>query len=248
MAHALGVPREAMLLGSDREVPAAYEALVERRAMSEPLAYIVGHRAFWTIDLAVTPAVLIPRPDSETLIEAAVDHFGERGPETVLDLGTGSGALLLAALDQWPNARGLGIDRSEAALSIAAGNAARLGVADRAKFAQGDWAAEIDASHDLVLCNPPYVEADAILPQDVQGYEPHSALFAGADGLDDYRRIMPELSRLIAPGGMATIEIGSTQADAVMTLVRQQNLLAIKRCDLAGLDRCVVVTKANAPA
>lgn len=248
MAHALGLSREAMLMGPDRDVPASFEALVDRRAMSEPLAYIVGHRAFWTIDLAVTPAVLIPRPDSETLIEAAVDHFGERGPETVLDLGTGSGALLLAALDQWPRARGLGIDRSEAALSVAAENAERLGQSDRASFTPGDWASEIDGTYDLVLCNPPYVETDASLSQDVRGYEPHSALFAGPDGLDDYRRIIPEFPRLIAPGGMAAVEIGSTQAGAVMALVRRQNLLAVKRRDLAGQDRCVVVTRANAPA
>ncbi|HEY1145110.1 MAG TPA: methyltransferase domain-containing protein, partial [Allosphingosinicella sp.] len=140
MAHALGVTREALLLSRlDAPAPLAFEALLARREAGEPIAYITGLRAFWTIELAVAPGVLIPRPDSETLIEAALAHFGTAGPRSVLDLGTGPGTLLLAALHQWPEARGIGIDCSEAALAIARANAARLGLSDRADLRAGDW-------------------------------------------------------------------------------------------------------------
>lgn len=244
LAHALGLTREALLLGTARDmsVPAAFDALVARRLDAEPIAYILGHRAFWTIDLRVTPAVLIPRPDSETLIDAAVAHFGQAGPQSVIDLGTGSGALLLAALDQWPAAQGIGVDRSAEALAVAADNGRRLGMADRTRFVLGDWAENIAGPFDLLLCNPPYVEAGAVLPRDVAAHEPHGALFAGEDGLDDYRRIAPQLPRLIAPGGMAAIEIGSTQRGAVTALIEAQGLAVRCMADLSGLDRCLVVT------
>ena len=151
-----------MLLGRlDEDAPAAFEPLLARRLAHEPVAYISGRRAFWTIELEVGPGVLIPRPDSETLIEAAVEHFGAAGPRSVLDLGTGPGTLLLAALDQWPGAVGLGVDSSEAALDFARRNAERLGLADRARFRLGDWAEGVDERFDLILCNPPYVEPDA---------------------------------------------------------------------------------------
>lgn len=242
MAHALGISREALLLSHlQAAVPPAFGALLGRRLAGEPLAYITGTRAFWTIELAVSPAVLIPRPDSETLIEAAVEHFASTAPKTVLDLGTGSGALLLAALDQWPDATGVGIDRSAAALAVARANAARLGLAARAGFVQGNWAAGVDARFDLLLCNPPYVETGAALPPDVANHEPASALFAGLDGLDDYRRLSPRIGALIAPGGMAAIEIGATQAAAVSPLFAAQGLTATVRRDLAGLERCLVI-------
>ena len=241
MAHALGIAREGLLLGPDRPAPDAFEALVARRLAGEPIAYITGTRGFWTIELAVTPAVLIPRPDSETLIDAAVEHFGGVGPATILDLGTGSGALLLAALDQWRGATGLGVDASAAALAVARGNAERLGMADRACFAIGDWAGGIANRFDLLLCNPPYVETGAILPRDVAEHEPAAALFAGADGLADYRRLAPQLGRLIAPGGLAAIEIGSGQAAAVAALFGAEGLACTVRRDLSSLDRCILV-------
>ena len=242
LAHALGIARDALLLGgAPGPVPGAFADLVERRAAGEPLAYITGRRGFWTIELEVTPAVLIPRPDSETLIEAAVLRFGAAGPATVLDLGTGSGALLLAALDQWPDARGIGVDRSAAALAVARRNAARLDMAGRARFVRGDWAAGLKGRFDLVLCNPPYVEAGAALPRDVARHEPHAALFAGADGLDDYRRLAPQLGPLIAPGGIAAIELGSGQAAAVSALFAARGLPVALRRDLAGRDRCIVI-------
>lgn len=241
MAHALGVDREALLLGRrDGAPPDAFAMLVERRLRHEPMAYITGRRAFWTIELAVTPAVLIPRPDSETLIEAAIDHFGARAPAHVLDLGTGSGALLLAALAQWPDARGLGVDASEAAVAVARDNAARLGLSGRATIEPGDWDAALAGSHDLVLCNPPYIAAGEVLPPDVARFEPASALFAGHEGLDDYRRIAPLLR--LPKGGAACIEIGSSQAQAVSALFAAQGFATAVRKDLAGRDRCLVVT------
>jgi release factor glutamine methyltransferase len=243
MSHALGTEREAMLLSRlDDAAPAAFDVLVERRKAGEPVAYITGRRAFWTIEVEVGPGALIPRPDSETLLEAAVERFGEAGPATILDLGTGPGSLLLAALDQWPRARGLGVDRSEEALAMARRNAERLGVGGRAEFRLGDWAEGLDRRFDLILCNPPYVETGAELPRDVSEWEPHEALFAGADGLDDYRRLAPEIPRLLAPGGIACIEIGAMQEAAVTALFLGRNLAVRTRRDLAGHPRCLIVS------
>jgi release factor glutamine methyltransferase len=244
MAHALGLTRNDLLLRQrDLTVPPAFAALLDRRLGGEPVAYITGTRDFWTIALHVTPDVLIPRPDSETLIEAALAHFADRAPATVLDLGTGSGALLLAALDQWPDARGLGVDASPGALAVARGNAMRLGLADRAAFQSGDWAQGVDGPFDLLLINPPYIASTAPLSGDVL-CEPGSALFAGAEGLDDYRRIAPDLPRLIAPGGMAAIEIGYDQRASVSALLHDAGLAVRVLRDLAGHDRCLVATLA----
>jgi release factor glutamine methyltransferase len=243
MAHALGLEREALLLrGLDGEAPPAFEALLRRREEGEPVAYITGRRAFWTIELEVGPGVLIPRPDSETLIEAAVAHFGEAGPKQVLDLGTGPGTLLLAALDQWPEATGVGIDRSKEALAMARSNAERLDLSGRASFRSGDWADGLDESFELILCNPPYVEADADLPGDVREWEPHQALFAGPDGFEDYRRLAPQIPPLLARGGIACIEIGAGQQQAVTALFECQGLKVSPRQDLAGHVRCLVIS------
>ena len=243
MAHALGVTREQMLLAPLPATPPGFAALLARRLAHQPIAYILGSRAFWTIELAVGPGVLVPRPDSETLIEAAVAHFGEAGPRTILDLGTGSGALLLAALDQWPNARGIGVDRSTEAIATARGNADRLAMSHRTSFIRGDWAAAIDARFDLLLCNPPYVEDAADLPPEVRDHEPACALFAGIDGLKAYRALIPEIPRLLNPAGIAAIEIGATQAAAVAALAARAGLAADIRRDLAGRDRCIVLKR-----
>lgn len=242
MAEALGVEREALLLSrQDGQAPPGFSSLLTRREAGEPIAYILGRRTFWTIELEVGPGVLIPRPDSETLIEAAVAHFGRAEPGTILDLGTGSGALLLAALDQWPGACGTGIDASDAALAIAGANAERLGFAGRATFQTGDWTEGLDDRFDLILCNPPYVEASAALPHDVVQWEPHGALFAGADGLDAYRRLAPALGASLAPGGIACIEIGAGQFAAVKSLFETQPFIISSRSDLNGHCRCITL-------
>ena len=243
LAHLLGLPRLTMLGDLQREVDGiAFAALVDRRARGEPVAYITGRREFWSLDLLVTPDVLIPRPDSETLIEVAIAHFGDRAPSTLLDLGTGSGALLLAALSQWPHATGIGIDASAAAVAVAQANATRLALADRARFGIGGWAGT-GAAFDLVLCNPPYVATAEPLPADVIEWEPHAALFAGADGLDDYRAIAPLLMRQLTGGGVACIEIGASQAASAGALFTAAGLSCSVRPDLAGLPRCLVITK-----
>jgi release factor glutamine methyltransferase len=243
MAHALGLSREELLLRHlDSPAPAAFAPLLARRQAGEPIAYITGRRAFWAIELEVGPGVLIPRADSETLIEAAVGHFAERGPATILDLGTGPGTLLLAALDQWPEARGLGVDASEIALGYARRNAARLGMTGRAAFRRGDWFDGLEGRFDLILCNPPYVETGAELPRDVGEWEPHEALFADADGLSHYGRLAPRVAGFLAPGGLACFEIGAGQADAVAALFEAEGLKTARRADLAGHVRCIAVS------
>ena len=243
MAHALGLERDRLILGYlDHPTPTGFEALIARRQAGEPVAYIVGRRAFWTIELEVGPGVLIPRPDSETLIEAAVAHFAASPPRRILDLGTGPGSLLLAALDHWPEARGLGVDASPEALAFARRNADRLGFGDRAEWRVGDWAEELRGPFELILCNPPYVEAGAALPRDVSEWEPHDALFAGVDGLDDYRRLAPMIPPLLAPGGIACVELGAGQAEAVAGLFVAPGLRIATRDDLGGHRRCLTVT------
>jgi release factor glutamine methyltransferase len=243
MAHALGVERGDLLLRHLGDpAPRGFEPLLVRREAGEPVAYITGRRAFWTVELEVGPGVLIPRPDSETLIEAAVAHFAGRAPARVLDLGTGPGSLLLAALSEWPEARGLGIDASADALGYATRNAERLGLATRAEFRLGDWAEGVAGPFDLILCNPPYVEAGATLPRDVAEWEPHEALFAGADGLDDYQRLAPQVKRLLGPGGIACIELGAGQAADVAQLFIAEGLKASLHRDLAGHARCLALT------
>lgn len=243
MAHALGTSRESLLLRNlDDPTPTTFAPLVTRRLNHEPIAYITGVRAFWTIELQVGPGVLVPRADSETLIEAAIEYFGDRKPATILDLGTGPGTLLLATLSQWPEAHGLGIDSFEKALDYAQLNAIDLGLEERARFKLGNWTTGLQGRFDLILSNPPYIGSDEVLPAEVRDHEPDVALFAGPDGLDDYRRIVPELPRLIAPGGAAILEIGSTQAEAVAALLTAQGLSVALRRDLGGNPRALVAT------
>ena len=245
MAHALGVERQVVLLDPSRfVVPADFASLIARRMQHEPVAYIVGSRDFWTIRLAVAPGMLIPRPDSETLIEAAVEYFRADGPRRILDLGSGPGTLLLAVLAEWPEAHGLGIDESEKAVDWAERNADDLEMGERARFRVGDWAAGLDGQFDLILCNPPYIaDSEALMP-DVADHEPPGALFAGAEGLDDYRRIIPDLPPLLAPGGLAVLEIGHTQHMLVRELAETEGFRVACRQDLGGRDRALLLTRA----
>lgn len=240
MAHALGVSRSDLLLRHMRApAPDAFAALVDRRMAHEPVAYITGRQEFFGLDFAVSPAVLIPRADSETLVERALTHAGAR---RVLDCGTGSGALLLAVLANLPHATGEGIDRSPAALSIAGSNAAALGLAQRAAMLEADWdaagwTAALHPPYDLILANPPYVEDEADLAPSVRGHEPGGALFAGPEGLDAYRTLLPQLPVLLAPGGAALVEIGASQAVAVAAIARSAGFSTTVHRDLGGRDR-----------
>ncbi|WP_394730547.1 peptide chain release factor N(5)-glutamine methyltransferase [Altererythrobacter sp. GH1-8] len=244
MAHALGTDRSAMLLRSMSDpVPASYDALVERRARHEPVAYILGHAEFFGRGFLVAPGVLIPRADSETVVEAALEVGPKEG--RVLDLGTGSGALLLTLLAEREGLDGVGIDASFDAIQIAAENAARLGLSERARILKADWTApgwtDDLGRFDLVIANPPYVEEDADLAPDVRDFEPALALFAGPEGLNDYRIIIPALSNLLLPQGICVLEIGRHQAMAVSKIAEESDFYTEIRPDLGGRPRAVIL-------
>lgn len=251
MAAALGASRSELLLRHMRDpAPEAFEALLARRLRDEPVAYILGSAEFYGLEFAVTPAVLIPRADSETAIEAAREAFSGHAPARILDCGTGSGALLLAALSLFPDAHGVGIDRSAEALAVAAGNAVKLGLAPRAAFhlrdwEQPGWTQDLGGPFDLILANPPYVEDDAPLEAVVRDHEPHGALFAGPEGLDAYRILIPQLPGLMTPSGLALVEIGHRQADAVSAIGRAAGLAATVHHDLGGRSRIIAFSVDN---
>ncbi len=249
MAHALGVSRSDLLLRhSAGAVPDGFAGLLARRLDHEPIAYILGEQEFRGLTFKVTPAVLIPRGDSEVLVEAAL----AARPDTrrVLDCGTGSGALLLAVLHDLPGASGVGVDRSAAALAVARGNAAGLGLAERAILVEADWTAAgwadpLNGPFDLILANPPYVETTADLAPSVHAHEPHGALFAGPEGLDDYRILIPQLPGLLAPGGIAVVEIGHTQAEAVTALAEAAGFAVTLHRDLGGRARALEMRRST---
>jgi release factor glutamine methyltransferase len=244
MAEALHIDRDRLILNPpDRDPPKRFQSMLKRRLKGEPVAYITGRRAFWNIELHVGPGVLIPRPDSEVLISSALEHFeGTEGPKRILDLGTGPGTLLLAALDLWPQATGLGVDSSRRAMSYASANSRRLGFERRARFRIGDWADGIDERFDLVLCNPPYVAEHEPLGAGVAEHEPEEALFAGPEGLDSIRRIAPAIPRLLAPGGLAAVEIGSAQGEAALDLLQRDGLAGRIVQDLGARDRAAILS------
>ena len=251
LGAALGVAPEDLLRDARAPVAAEnaarFKVLLKRRLTGEPMAHLLGHRGFWTLDLAVSPASLIPRPDSETLVEAALDAFPDRAaPLRVLDLGTGTGALLLAVLSEYPNAWGLGIDRVVKAAELARMNASRTGLSARAAFLVADWSAALDSRFDLVLCNPPYIESAAIagLMVEVARFEPASALDGGVDGLDAYRAVLACLPGLLADEGVAILELGAGQGAAVAALAGAQGLVpGPVRADLGGIPRALPVKK-----
>lgn len=249
LGHVLGLDRAALFGHPARALApreaAAFEAVIARRRAREPSAYITGAREFWSLAFRVTRATLIPRPDSETLVEAALEAVAEReAPVEILDLGTGSGCLLAALLAELPRARGLGVDIDPRAVAVAAGNARRLGLGARARFAVGDWGAALAGRFDLVICNPPYVPAGEIagLAPEVAAFEPRRALAAGDDGLAAYRRLAPEIARLLAPGGAAVVELGAGRSAAVAGIFANARLAVVaRRHDLARIERCLVL-------
>lgn len=246
-AHAAGVPAAAVPFAGarvlDEAAVARLQALVGHRLAGEPVAKIVGEREFWSLPFHTTGDTLDPRPDSETVVEAALAAFPERdAPIRVLDLGTGTGCLLLAVLSERPAARGLGVDRSPAALDVARANAERLGLGDRAEFRQGDWCASLSGVYDCILANPPYIrsrEIDHLTPE-VARYEPREALDGGQDGLDAYRAIAPEIADRLAVGGTALLEIGDGQLTDVCGILARAGLVTGRVAeDLAGIVRVV---------
>lgn len=220
--------------------------MVARRLAREPVDRIIGSRGFWTLDLVVTPDVLSPRADSETLIRAALEHLPKAQIRSVLDLGTGSGALLLAILAECPDAKGVGVDLSPAALAVARQNAARTGLAERCRFIEGSFAAARGQRFDLLLSNPPYIPtADiAALDPEVRAHDPHLALDGGADGLAAYREIVPLLSDLLTEDGITVLEIGVGQAADVVALGEAAGLSLVEvRADYGGIERAVVLKR-----
>jgi release factor glutamine methyltransferase len=251
MAHALGVSRSRLLTSHMRDpAPRSFVVLVSRRQAQEPVAYITGEQEFYGLSFKVTPAVLIPRADSETLVDAALRARPDA--RHVLDCGTGSGALLLATLAHLPQATGVGVERSQGALAIAEENAARTGLRERARLLPADWTDPgwvlyLGRRFDLILANPPYVEDDARLPPSVRDYEPHGALFAGPAGLDAYRALIPQLPVLLAPGGVALFEIGHTQAEAVTTVANEAGFTARLHRDLGCRPRVLELSRTPSP-
>jgi len=246
MAHALGVSRSELLLRRTGDpAPDGFEAFVIRRLAHEPVAQILGRKEFYGRDFLVGRDVLTPRADSETVVAAALEACP--AAKRVLDCGTGSGALLLTLLAEIPGATGVGIDRSPEALAVAADNAERLGLSARADLRLADWwqPGWTDAlgQFDLLIANPPYVETTAELPRSVRDYEPAGALYAGPDGLDDYRVLVPQLPALLGPEGVAVLEIGATQAKAVGSIAASAGFHSELRRDLAGRPRALILRK-----
>jgi release factor glutamine methyltransferase len=229
------------------EQEARLDDFVSRRVRREPVSHILGRKGFWKIMLQVTPDVLTPRPDTETVVEYVLRDFPEHAPWSVLDLGVGSGAILLAILAERPAARGLGVDISEDALAVARDNAASLGLANRVALLRSDWTAGLEAdSFDVVVSNPPYIATEVIatLDPEVRDHEPRLALEGGADGLDHYRLLAPEILRVLKPGGRFAVEIGYDQKLAVEGLFRDAGAVFVETIrDLGDRDRVVVGEK-----
>jgi len=255
MAHALGIDRAELIANGERALnldeTKAIDALGERRLKREPIARIFGRKEFWSLSLQVSPAVLVPRPETETVVEAALDAVARGAPPMtqlrILDIGIGSGALLLALLSELANAVGTATDISAAALDVARANAERSGLAGRCTFIACDIAAGVPGPFDLIVSNPPYVVHGEIasLAPEVRDYDPALALDGGADGLDGYRAIAAQARGLLAPGGKLIVELGMGQEVAVRALFTKAGLTAAAaRDDLAGIPRALSATVA----
>jgi release factor glutamine methyltransferase len=221
-----------------------FAALLERRLARQPMSLILGHREFWSLDFTVTADTLAPRPDSETLVEAVLAELPDRQADvSLLDLGTGTGCLLLSLLSELPNAQGTAVDLNPATLAVAKGNAERLGLAGRTRFVQSDWWRGVSGRFDVILSNPPYIPSADIagLDAEVARFEPLGALDGGADGLDAYRLLVAGADEFLAETGVIAFEVGAGQAPDVAVLLEGAgfSVRAIRR-DLAGVERCVV--------
>ncbi len=247
VAHVASLPLEAQIRAPDwplpKEARQRLQKAVARRARRVPLTQITGEKEFWSLLFTVSADVLIPRPDSEIVVDSVLRHLGDRARERLrlLDLGTGSGCLLLALLNCMPQAMGLGIDLSPAALDVAATNARRLGLAPRASFEHGNWGESLSGAFDVIVANPPYIptgDLDYLAPE--LAHEPRLALDGGPDGLAAYRRLLPHIAAGLAPDGIAAVEIGAGQAPSVATLAAESGLAlsGISR-DLGGTERCL---------
>ena len=247
MAHVMGGDVARVVAESRATVSAdqlaTLDRLLARRQAREPMSHILGRREFWGLDFTVTPATLTPRPDTETVIEAVLDARPDKGaPLRILDLGTGTGCLLLALLHEYPAATGLGIDVSADALAVAEKNAVALGLAGRATFDEGVWCQGVEGTFDVVVSNPPYIPDDDILGlmTEVSAYEPIAALRGGSDGLDAYRQISSELPKVMKQGAGVFFEVGDGQADAVAAILREGGFSDVsRRADLGGRERCI---------
>ena len=248
LAVALGLTPEEVFARTDRTITEAegkrIAGIVQRALKHEPLSRIEGKREFWGLEFTLSPETLDPRPDTETVVEAVVARLPERDrPYRFLDLGTGTGCLLLALLKEFPMATGIGLDRAPGAAATARDNAMHLGLACRAGFAAGDWTAAVAGKFDAIVANPPYIPTGdiAALPREVRDFDPLQALDGGGDGLDAYRRIARDLPRLLAPGAFFACEVGAGQDNAVAEILAEQGLVIdAVVSDLAGIARCVV--------
>ena len=243
--HALACPPGSLALFDDRTVSPAVAAgvlaLAERRRAGEPVGRIVGEREFWSLPFYLAAETLEPRPDTETVVSAALTAFAGRRAEalTILDLGTGTGAILLALLSELPAACGLGIDRSFVAAGAARRNAERLGLSGRSSFLVGNWSDAVAGDFDLVVSNPPYIRSEEIdsLPLEVRGFDPHIALDGGKDGLEAYGSIIPDLKRLVKRNGRVFLEVGAGQLEMVKELAALHDFRGTAHADLAGIAR-----------
>lgn len=250
LAHAAGIDQTRIIGYPEDEITTetldTLAALTARRKTGEPIAYIIGTREFWSLDFKVSPATLIPRPDSETLIEAVLNWVPNKAAKlSILDLGTGSGCLLLALLSELPNATGCGIDINEEACKIAAENAEKLGLGSRATFQQGDWMQGLGDQFDIIISNPPYiVDAEiAALEIDVKQFEPRLALSGGPDGCAPYRIIAAQTATHLAPGKLLAVEIGIGQATDIKEIFAENGLKILDVLkDIGNIDRCILAT------
>ncbi len=250
LCHAAGIDTAQLISREPAEAPsdvaAAYARLIKRRLAGEPVSRIAGEKEFWSLRFALGGETLVPRPETETIVEAALAGIEDRRRAvTVLDLGTGTGAILGALLSELPHARGLAIDRSEAALRVARENLRNLSLGPRVSYLCGDWASAVGGTFDLVVSNPPYIASKelALLSPEVRDHDPRLALDGGDDGLDAYRAIMNQLCECLAPGGQAVLELGQGQEAAVSALAGATGKLTVTgaRKDLAGIARALVI-------